>query len=128
MRSEVKRCIDDWAGRSLALGECSVPKRFCQGGGQAAVVLPCFLGESKETKECERGEDDRPPIEQKDLKRVHQDLWILVDAGVFPMRVILGNPWTYTANQDIQFDVPTGQRDGEKETNGGYCNETPVNV
>ena len=73
MRSEMKRCIDDRAGRGLALGEHGVPKRFGQGGGQEAVVFPCFLGESKETKEGERGKDDGPPIEleRKDLKRVH---------------------------------------------------------
>ena len=42
------------------------------------------------------------------------------------MGVIPRNPWMYTAHQDTQCDVPTGQRDDEKEIDGGYSNETPV--
>ena len=104
MRSEMERCIDDWARGGLALDERGVSEKFCQGGRQEAVVLPCLLGESKETEEDESGKDGDPSFEfeRENLIRVQQVPGELENVRVSPVGVVPRNPWADT--------VPRGAR------------------
>ena len=119
-RSEIKRCIDDWARGGLALDERGVSEKFCQGGRQEAVVLPCLLGESKETEEDESGKDGNPPfeLEGENLIRVQQDPRELENVGVTLVGVVPRNPWADTVPRGARGDIPACYRDGEKVING----------
>ena len=42
------------------------------------------------------------------------------------MRVMPGDIWVDGALGSVRDDIPSGQRDGEAEINGGESDETPV--
>ena len=56
-------------GCDCALGKRGVPNTFDNCRSQKAVVLPCLLSESEETKEDKRAKDSRPST---DLERVEK--------------------------------------------------------
>jgi hypothetical protein len=57
---------------------------------------------------------------------VQHDSGELEDTGVSPVGVSPGDPWVNLAQQGVLDNTPNGQRDGEKQINGGQSNETPV--
>ena len=100
------------------------------GGSQEAVVLLRLLSESEESEEDKRAEDGGPSrgLKQSDGNRtlVQHDSRELEDAGVSPVGVGPGDPWVNLFRLGVLDNTPNGQRDSEKQINGGQSNETPV--